>query len=124
MQRTRHQQGHIYREKNWWYIRYRENVKQSDGTVRRIQRAKRLVAVSSAYRSVASVQPLAEAVLAPVNEGTKNDGFTMSLRDFVEQYFIPHVEQNLRPSTLKGYKDVWENHLKARCGHFLIRDFR
>ena len=34
--------------------------------------------------------------------------------DFVERLYLRWVEQHKRPSTLKGYRDIWLDHLKAR----------
>ena len=28
--------------------------------------------------------------------------------------YFPHIEQFKRPSTLRGYRDIWENPVKAR----------
>jgi hypothetical protein len=34
------------------------------------------------------------------------------------------VKQNKRPSTLKGYRDVWEDHLKALCERNWLKEVR
>jgi integrase len=48
----------------------------------------------------------------------------MCLEQFVEQVYLLHVARQLRPSTFKGYADLWHNHLKGRAGIFRIREFR
>src|ERR1035441_5895997 len=39
----------------------------------------------------------------------------LTIRDFVERVYFPHTAHYKRPSTLKGYRDIWENHVAARC---------
>ncbi len=39
----------------------------------------------------------------------------LTISDFVESVYFPHIRQHKRPSTLKGYRDIWDNHVKARC---------
>lgn len=36
----------------------------------------------------------------------------------------PRVEQHKRPSTFKGYRNIWQDHLKARCGNLWLKDTR
>jgi integrase len=36
----------------------------------------------------------------------------MTVTDFVEQVYLPHVQRKKRPSTYKGYRDIWKHHLK------------
>jgi hypothetical protein len=38
--------------------------------------------------------------------------------------YLPWVEQYKRPSTLKGYRDIWQDHLKARCGTMWLKNTR
>ena len=50
---------------------------------------------------------------------------TMLVSEFVEKIYLgEYVEKNLRAATKKQYRDVWENHLKARMGKLTLRDFR
>jgi integrase len=49
----------------------------------------------------------------------------MTVCDFVTSVYLPqYVVKNLRPASVKQYKDVWENHLKARMGSLTLRGFR
>jgi hypothetical protein len=49
---------------------------------------------------------------------------TMPLVSFVEDLYLPHVESQNRASTLKGYRDIWRNHIKPQVGEMRVRDFR
>jgi integrase len=48
----------------------------------------------------------------------------MTVADFIEGHYLPHVEATLRRSTLKDYKDVFRCHVKDRLGELRMRDFR
>jgi hypothetical protein len=48
----------------------------------------------------------------------------LTIRDFVERVYFPHTAHYKRPSTLKGYRDIWENHVAARCADGWLKDVR
>ena len=43
MKRTRHQQGYIYKKGNLWMLRYYDNQQMPDGSITRVQKARKLV---------------------------------------------------------------------------------
>jgi integrase len=122
--RTRHQNGYLYKKDGWWYVRFRDNVMLKDRSVERKHVAKRLARVCDQYRSKASVQSLAEEALKPVNTGTSTPQGSMMIRQFVSEHYLPFIEKRKRPSTCKGYKDIWKGHLEPRCGDDRLREFR
>jgi integrase len=42
----------------------------------------------------------------------------------VEHVYLPWTEQHKRPSTAKGYRDIWEDHLKPLGGAVWLKDTR
>jgi len=48
----------------------------------------------------------------------------VTICDFVERVYLPWVELDKRPSTVKGYRDHWEDHLKPLCGSVWLKDAR
>jgi integrase len=48
----------------------------------------------------------------------------VTVADFVERVYLPWVQQHKRPSTAKGYRDIWEDHLKPLCGKLWLRETR
>ena len=61
------QRGSIFRKGNSWLLRY--NVKEEHGgTVVWVRRVKKLTAVCDEYPTKESAQPLADAILAPINK--------------------------------------------------------
>jgi integrase len=47
----------------------------------------------------------------------------MVLTEFVEKIYLPYIEE-LRESTKKGYREIWNNHIRDRAGHIRMREFR
>ena len=67
---------------------------------------------------------IADAFLLPINSGSYSTLSTMPIERFVDTVYLPYAKAELRPSTYKGYLDIWENHLRSRCGRTWLRDFR
>jgi len=122
----REQKGYLFHRYQSWFIRYMDDVRQTDSTIKRKLVCRKLdVPYAGEYRTKKSVQSFAKELLAPVNSGLLNPQATMLVSEFVDTVYPPeYVEKNLRPASLKQYKDVWENHLKPRMGKLTLRVFR
>jgi integrase len=70
-----------------------------------------------------AAQALAEAFLRPLSDGTHQPESAMSLKQFVEELYLPFVRRQKRPSTYNGYRKMWDRYLKARADR-AVRDFR
>lgn len=107
-------------------MRYCDDVLQRDGTIKRKLVCKKLdVEYGDEYRTKASVRPFAQEILAPINSGVLNAQSTMLVTDFVEQIYLPEfADKQLRNSTRKGYRDIWNIHVKNRLGKTTLRQFR
>jgi hypothetical protein len=121
--RCRYQEGYLYRKGDSWFVRFNDYVMQKDGSIRRVQVSKKLASVAEC-RTKEEARRLADELLEPLNDGTATAAGTMSLSQFVETSYLPYVVEQKRPSTAKGYKDVWGDHLSARCGQRRVRDFQ
>ncbi len=122
----REQKGYVFHSGKCWYVRFYDDVLQSDDTVKRVQVCKQLsVEYGGDYRTRKSVQSFVNEILAPLNSGLLNPQSTMPVTEFVERVYLPeYVEKHLRAATKKQYKDVWNNHLKSRLGRLTLRGFR
>ena len=122
----REQKGYLFHKGQSWFLRYCDDVMGKDGKIARKLVCKKLdVEYGGDYRTEKSVQPFVREILAPVNSGLLNPQSTMLVSDFVERIYIPeYVTKQLRPATLKQYKDIWNNHLKPRMGNLTLRGFR
>lgn len=118
----REQRGYVFHRYGSWFVRFY----QTDAMGKRVQVCEKLkVAYGGQYTTKRSVQPFVGEILAPHNSGLLNPQSTMLVVDFVDRIYLPeYVEKNLRPASLKQYRDVWNNHLKARLGTVTLRGFR
>ena len=121
---VRKQNGTITRIGNRWYVRYRES-RNVDGCIKRKRVAYQLGPVSSrGKRPPADIVEEAERHMAKVNKGVIPAERIVTIGHFVEKVYLPWVEQHKRPSTRKGYKDIWEDHLQALCAENWLKSIR
>lgn len=106
------QKGQIFQRHGAWHLRYRLNGKQV---------CQKLTDYNDEYRTLRSVRPLADDILQSVNQGTLT---TETLQQFIENTYFPHVELNKRPSTVKGYRNLYNRHIASRVAGVRIRAFR
>src|ERR1039457_5178706 len=122
--RDRQQDGHVYRRGNWWVVRYRIQVCDSDGKVRVVQRAKKLAQVDASHKTKASVHHLAEEMLQPINDQRHSAMMATTLADFVTRIYLPNVADQKRASTNNGYRNIWRRYLSGRCSSWWMREVR
>jgi integrase len=118
-----HQRGYIFLKGKSWYLRYYDKVVRSDGSVNLEQRCRKLAENEGRYRSKKAVRILADEFLAPFNNGTYTAESGMSVVEFWERTYLPHVSAQKSPSTKNGYEKMWARYLKDRMER-PIRDFR
>ena len=123
MKRTRHQKGYVYKKGNLWMLRYYDNQELPDGTIKRLQKGHKLVEACGEYRSKAAARVLADEFLSPLNDGRTTPQSVMSLRRFVEGYYLPFAELHNRVSTYHGYRNLWARYIEQH-GAIALRDFR
>src|SRR3954452_2656113 len=122
--RNRKQQGQIMRIGERWYVRYWER-RNIAGTVER-KRVTHLLGEASARgkRPPADINTEAERHMATVNSGTVPAERIVTIGDFVERVYLPWIKEHKRPSTAKGYRDIWEDHLEPLAGAVWLKDAR
>jgi integrase len=100
------------------------DVELVDGKTRKIRPAVRLAPVGTEYPTKRSVELLADKILQPLNTGQLQVESSLSVLKFIDDYYLPHVKNELRPSTYKDYNDIVRVHLRNRLGDIRLRDFR
>ena len=76
------------------------------------------------HRTKKDVKLFVDELLVPINAGLLNPQSTMLVSDFIERIYLPqYVTKQLRPASLKQYREVWQNHLKPRMGKLTLRHF-
>jgi integrase len=122
--RSRKQAGQVIRIGDRWYVRYweRRNIR---GAIERKRVTHQLGPVTSrGKRPPADIVAEAERHMATVNTLTIPADRIVTISDFVERIYLPWVGLHKRPSTVKGYRDIWEGHLKPLCGDVWLKDAR
>lgn len=122
--RNRKQQGQIIRIGDRWYVRYweRRNV---GGTIERKRVTHSIGEVTTrGKRPPADIKTEAERHMATVNSGTVPAERIVTIGDFVGRVYLPWIAEHKRPSTAKGYRDIWEDHLKPLAEQVWLKDTR
>src|ERR1700678_2258559 len=117
------QRGQIFKRRKSWFVRFYDQQITSNGP-RTVRVCKKLGDVDEVHRKKSDVIALADRILSPLNAGVLTAESSMTVADFIEGHYLPHVEATLRRSTLKDYKDVFRCHVKDRLGELRMRDFR
>ncbi len=120
----RKQCGQIIRIGDRWYVRYweRRNVA---GTVERKRVTHSIGEVTTrGKRPPADIRTEAERHMATVNSGSVPAERIVTIGDFVERVYLPWIKEHKRPSTEKGYRDIWEDHLKPLSQQVWLKDAR
>lgn len=124
MKRTRQQSGYIFKARGNWYVRYFED-RMVEGQLRHDRIAKQIGPVTTrGKRPPRNIEDEAREIVAAATVTNANPERVLTIGEFVERVYFPHIEQHKRPSTLKGYRDMWENHVKAQCAGDWLKDVR
>ena len=122
----RYQRGYIYEAFGSFHVRYRlEEI--VDGKLTRKQHSKRLCEKTKGLTKASkAVRRLCDEFMATVNAqvpGQPQETDT-TIAGFWELTYWPFVEENLKPSTQWGYRQVWNQHLKPHFGTLTLREYR
>jgi hypothetical protein len=120
----RQQGGQIIRIGDRWYIRYWER-RNINGTVERKRVTHSIGQITTrGKRPAADIKAEAERHMVTVNSGAVPADRIVTIGDFVQQVYLPWIAEHKRPSTAKGYRDIWEDHLKPLSERVWLKDTR
>ncbi len=121
----RNQKGYAWKASGSWYGRWNQD-EVVDGVVVRRQHSERLCEYSDRYRARRDVQPLLDAKLADINASRCTPESTGSVATYVEKHFLPYADAELKPSTRRHYRAIWNTYLKGQpqVQDIPLRDFR
>lgn len=122
------QSGYLYEQHGSWHVRWREIIRRPDGSLKKVNRSQRLASKKD-YPRKTEVLPLMNDFMAEQNNVTAIDGADvvlagMTITEFVEGHYLPFVSAQKRPSTLRGYKQMWNAYVQDRIGSMRLRDFK
>jgi integrase len=114
----RYQDGHLVKRFGGWHVRYYVTA----GGVRK-QKSHRLCDDSQTKSHAKELRD--EFMRDHVNIGVENTG-PMGVVDFWDKVYLPFIESNniVKPSTLHGYRQVWNQHLKLHFGTLNLTDYK
>jgi integrase len=132
--RPRHQTGQITHKGSNWVLRFHEDRASVDGAVKRVRTTVALGPYAEhPYKgSAADIAKLRDiyhekitTILAPVNRESPVAKQAFSLGDFILHSYFPRLEfrvaadpkneLHMEPSTVKGYQDIWNKHIKGNA---------
>ena len=108
------QKGQIFQRHGAWHLRYRADGKQ---------KSQRLAPFCDQYRTIKSVRHLADEILQPLNEGRHPTG-PQTLQQFIERTYLPYAKDHKRPSTYRGYINLYNAQIAGRIGGMKLGMFR
>jgi integrase len=131
---ARIQSGTIYEASGSFYVRYVTGTTLSkSGKPRPVQRSHRLCAKDDRYYSskAKAVKLLAQEFMLTINRQEPSVGEDMSIAAFWEQRYLPYCEEVIvggrprkKPSTVRGYRQIWAQHLKAHFGTVTLQQYQ
>jgi integrase len=137
----RYQSGYVYEASGIFFVRYYQAYNELPPAERakiaarceskskplpsRVLVSHRLCAKDDKYHSLTckAVKQLAADHMATVNKQSApvND---QTVAAFWEKTYLPFAQENLRHSTVHGYKQIWGQHLKAHFGDIALKDYK
>ncbi|HUD67647.1 MAG TPA: hypothetical protein VMQ17_23900 [Candidatus Sulfotelmatobacter sp.] len=134
---SRHQRGYIYEAFKAFHVRYYA-TEIVEGSPVRVQRSHRLCtkdrSTGCGAKSAHAVRALCEEFMRGINQhhqtaqGLEQD---MMVQTFWEGVYLPYCEAvlpvtglpRLKPSTVRGYKQIWKQHLKTHFGSRTLQQY-
>jgi integrase len=123
----RHQTGYIFESASGaFHVRYYV-TEIIDGHAKRVQKSHLLCRKDNKHfsKTCKAVKLLRDDFMRTVNAASSQaNEQDMKITDFWEQHYLPFVQENMKPSTLSGYKQIWSQHLKAHFGEMTLQGYK
>lgn len=123
MARRRYQKGSIRKRGTRnpiWELQWWEDYIDAEGKIAR-RRESRILGDAREI-TLRQARKLAEDFLRPLNQGRLLPQSTLTLRAFVDGYFVPHVFPTLKVSTQQRYQQIFKLHLLPAFGETRLCD--
>lgn len=134
----RYQTGHIYEAFGAYHVRYYV-TEISEGKPQRVQKSHRLCAKDEKHhsRTCKPVRSKCDDFMRKINAGYSNEQ-DMRVADFWETQYLPYCDREdektkladkwkgtgMRPTTVRGFKQVWGKYLKDHFGNATIQTYQ
>jgi len=120
--RPKHQQGSVYERCGAWFVRYYVTIGD-----KRVQRSKFLIAKDAKHptKTCATVKNARDAfMLREVNNGSNRRNHDERIVSFWETKYLPFITENKKPSTRRGYSQIYKQFLKDHFGEMTLSEYR
>lgn len=108
------QKGQLIKRHGAWHLRYWRAGKRI---------CQRLAPFNDTFRTEKSVRGLVNEILQPLNEGRQTAG-PQTLQNFIDVTYLPYAKEHKRPSTYRGYKNLYKRHIAPRIADIKMWQFR
>lgn len=130
------QRGYVYEASGSFYVRYWA-TEIVNGQPQRVQHSEKLCEKNHKYyaRNAKAVKLLRDDFMNKLNQQNgphaANRAVDMPIVDFWEKQYLPYCEAVLpltglprkKPSTVRGYKQIWHQHLKKHFGTMTLQEY-
>jgi integrase len=113
----RHQRGYVYEASGAFFVRYYNSGAQV---------SHRLCSKDHKFhsRTCRPVKMLADEFMQSVNAGKVGNVQNITIADFWTQTYKPFAVENLRHSTMYGYRQIWAQHLEKHFWDLTLREYK
>ena len=101
------QQGYIFKRGKSWVMKFYEPFIGPDGQPGKRRVLKRLAPVCREYQTATSVEHLAADLLAPINSKVARPSSLETLKEFMDNRYLPMCKAGRKPSTYHSYIGAW-----------------
>jgi integrase len=117
--------GHIYKQSGAWHLQFYQTEKNEAGELVKVRRSKRLCEAKGVTQK--HVNNLAAAAMGKIESRTITTE-DMPVTKFWEEKYLPYCEKEwkgtgMRASTVRGFKQVWKQHLKKHFGNTTLQGY-
>lgn len=129
---SRFQTGHVYEAFSAFHVQYYQ-TELKGGKERRVRRSHRLCAKDRIHYSTTckAVKTLCGDFMRGVNETSEVSSEGMTVTEFWEKIYLPYCEKVVeltgkprkKPSTVRGYKQIWNQHLEGHFGKLTLQEY-
>jgi hypothetical protein len=130
------QRGYVYEASGSFYVRYWA-TEIVNGQQRRVQRSEKLCEKNNKYyaRNAKAVKLLRDEFMNKLNQRhghrAVNQAVDIRTVDFWDERYLPYCEAIVpltgqprkKPSTVRGYKQIWNQHLKPHFGKMTLQEY-
>ena len=118
-----YQEGYLYEDHGAWYVQYRQQISQADGSSQ-LKHVSKHLGRSKDFSNLFEVEQCRASFMQTANRDRLSANSRITLTAFVEGAYLPWTKEERRASTSKGHQEIWINYPRNRVGELRLREFR